>query len=99
MRSDVLDGSKNQSRRPDRWDRFIGYSLEWSLIGALLAAKTMKPYWKALLTPTKIYTREVEALQASQSPIYGLAHITGGGLLNIARLNTSVITLLMPFQF
>ena len=40
------------------------------------------------LTYTENYTREVEALQASESPIHGLAHITGGGLLNIARLNS-----------
>jgi phosphoribosylformylglycinamidine cyclo-ligase len=41
----------------------------------------------ALLAPTVIYVRAVLALLRSDIPVHGLAHITGGGLLNLLRLN------------
>jgi phosphoribosylformylglycinamidine cyclo-ligase len=44
----------------------------------------------ALLEPTVIYVRAVLALLASGLPVHGLAHITGGGLLNLLRLNENV---------
>jgi phosphoribosylformylglycinamidine cyclo-ligase len=44
----------------------------------------------ALLEPTVIYVRAVLALLASGLPVHGLAHITGGGLLNLLRLNAEV---------
>ena len=44
----------------------------------------------ALLEPTVIYVRAVLALLASGLRVHGLAHITGGGLLNLTRLNDSV---------
>ena len=40
----------------------------------------------ALLEPTVIYVRAVLALLRSGIPVHGLAHITGGGLLNLLRL-------------
>jgi phosphoribosylformylglycinamidine cyclo-ligase len=40
----------------------------------------------ALLEPTVIYVRAVLDLLRSDIPIHGLAHITGGGLLNLLRL-------------
>lgn len=40
----------------------------------------------ALLEPTVIYVRAVVALLRSQVPVHGLAHITGGGVLNLLRL-------------
>jgi phosphoribosylformylglycinamidine cyclo-ligase len=40
----------------------------------------------ALLEPTVIYVRAVLELLASDVPVHGLAHITGGGLLNLLRL-------------
>jgi phosphoribosylformylglycinamidine cyclo-ligase len=40
----------------------------------------------ALLEPTVIYVRAVLALLRSGVPVHGLAHITGGGLLNLLRL-------------
>ena len=44
----------------------------------------------ALLAPTRVYVRAAEALwQAGVSP-RGLAHISGGGLLNLARLAADV---------
>jgi phosphoribosylformylglycinamidine cyclo-ligase len=44
----------------------------------------------ALLEPTVIYVRAVLALLRSGLPVHGLAHITGGGLLNLLRLNEAV---------
>lgn len=40
----------------------------------------------ALLEPTVIYVRAVVALLRSGIPVHGLAHVTGGGLLNLLRL-------------
>jgi len=40
----------------------------------------------ALLEPTVIYVRAVLELLRSDVPVHGLAHITGGGLLNLLRL-------------
>jgi phosphoribosylformylglycinamidine cyclo-ligase len=44
----------------------------------------------ALLEPTAIYVRAVLDLLASDVPVHGLAHITGGGLDNLKRLNDGV---------
>ncbi len=52
-----------------------------------------------LLRPTAIYAAEVAALLHSNVRVHGLAHITGGGLLNLARLHASAgyrITSLPP---
>jgi len=44
----------------------------------------------ALLAPTTIYVRAVLELLRSQADVRGLAHITGGGLLNLLRLHADV---------
>jgi phosphoribosylformylglycinamidine cyclo-ligase len=44
----------------------------------------------ALLAPTVIYVRAVLALLRGVAEVRGLAHITGGGLLNLLRLNDAV---------
>jgi phosphoribosylformylglycinamidine cyclo-ligase len=44
----------------------------------------------ALLAPTVIYVRAALDLLRSDIPVHGLAHITGGGLLNLLRLNEAV---------
>jgi phosphoribosylformylglycinamidine cyclo-ligase len=44
----------------------------------------------ALLEPTVIYVRAVLDLLRSGLPVLGLAHITGGGLANLRRLNAEV---------
>ena len=41
---------------------------------------------EALLAPTVIYVRAVLELLASNVPVHGLAHITGGGVRNLLRL-------------
>jgi len=44
----------------------------------------------ALLEPTVIYVRAILELLASDVAVHGLAHITGGGLTNLLRLNDRV---------
>jgi phosphoribosylformylglycinamidine cyclo-ligase len=44
----------------------------------------------ALLEPTVIYVRAILELLRSEVPVHGLAHITGGGLLNLLRLGSGV---------
>jgi phosphoribosylformylglycinamidine cyclo-ligase len=44
----------------------------------------------ALLEPTKIYVRPVQALWDANIPVHGLVNISGGGLLNLTRLSAEV---------
>src|SRR6201987_382186 len=44
----------------------------------------------ALLQPTRVYVTAAEALWTAGIPPRGMAHISGGGLLNIARLAADV---------
>jgi phosphoribosylformylglycinamidine cyclo-ligase len=44
----------------------------------------------ALLEPTVIYVRAVLELLRSDVPVHGLAHMTGGGLDNLLRLNDAI---------
>ena len=54
--------------------------------GLTLARKVLpKSMWMSLLTPTRIYVKEVLEL-IGKYDIHGLANITGGGLLNLVRL-------------
>jgi phosphoribosylformylglycinamidine cyclo-ligase len=43
-----------------------------------------------LLEPTVIYVRAVLELIRSDVPVHGLAHITGGGVLNLLRLGSGI---------
>ncbi len=43
-----------------------------------------------LLEPTAIYVRAVVELLRSEIAVHGLAHITGGGLLNLLRIGSGV---------
>ena len=45
-----------------------------------------KELGKKLVEPTRIYVKEVMAL-INQVDVHGIAHITGGGLDNISRIN------------
>ena len=44
----------------------------------------------ALLAPTRVYVRAAEAVWAAGVHPHGMAHISGGGLLNLARLAADV---------
>jgi len=48
-----------------------------------------KTIGEVLLTPTKIYVKEIVELLKEIKP-HGIAHITGGGLRNLKRLNKNV---------
>ena len=57
-----------------------------------------KTIGEVLLTPTQIYVKETIAL-LKKVKIHGLAHITGGGLRNLPRINNNVRFLIYdPFN-
>ena len=71
-----------------------GYSLARRALASLALdsrlPRTGQRLDDALLAPTRVYVRAAEALwEAGVSP-RGLAHISGGGLLNLARLAADV---------
>jgi phosphoribosylformylglycinamidine cyclo-ligase len=45
---------------------------------------------EVLLAPTAIYVRALLELLASDVPVHGLAHITGGGLFNLLRIGGGI---------
>jgi phosphoribosylformylglycinamidine cyclo-ligase len=72
-----------------------GYSLARRVLSALSLDDRPEPLGgasvaDALLEPTVIYVRAVLELLRSGLRVHGLAHITGGGLLNLTRLNSAV---------
>ncbi|AEC51849.1 phosphoribosylaminoimidazole synthetase [Pyrococcus sp. NA2] len=54
-----------------------------------------KKLWEWLLEPTRIYVRPILEL-INEVEVHGLAHITGGGLLNLKRLTKYGFELEMP---
>ena len=85
----VIDGSRIKSG-----DVMIGlpssglHSNGFSLVRKALSPADQKRFAKVLLTPTKIYVREVlSIIKKYPSAIKGMAHITGGGFYdNIVRV-------------
>ncbi|ERK68427.1 phosphoribosylformylglycinamidine cyclo-ligase [Leptotrichia sp. oral taxon 215 str. W9775] len=62
-----------------------GFSLIRKLFADLNEVYENKKIWEHLLTPTKIYVRSIQKLMESVK-INGMAHITGGGLIeNVPR--------------
>jgi phosphoribosylformylglycinamidine cyclo-ligase len=61
-----------------------GHSLEDAL------GEIGRPLGDELLEPTEIYVEAVLDLLRSGAEVHGLAHITGGGLLNLLRLKDDV---------
>ena len=61
--------------------------LRWQSAPAQLRGGTVAD---ALLEPTVIYVRAILELLSSDVEVRGLAHITGGGLLNLLRLGEGV---------
>jgi phosphoribosylformylglycinamidine cyclo-ligase len=91
-RAEVIDGSKIYPG-----DLILGlpssglHSNGYSLARQVFKGKDLAKWGKALLTPTRIYVDEVQALQAAfrkeERIILGLSHITGGGLVeNVPRI-------------
>ncbi len=77
-RSKIVDGSAIKAG-----DQVIGlpstglHSNGFSLARKVLSPGAQKKYAKELLTPTRIYAKEVSGL-LSKFPVRGIAHITGG---------------------
>jgi phosphoribosylformylglycinamidine cyclo-ligase len=72
-----------------------GYSLARRALGSLSLDDRPEMLGGAsvadvLLEPTVIYVRAVRELLGSGLRVHGLAHITGGGLLNLTRLNDGI---------
>jgi phosphoribosylformylglycinamidine cyclo-ligase len=91
-RSEVIDGSKIYPG-----DLILGlpssglHSNGYSLARQVFKGKDLSKWGKTLLTPTRIYVDEVQALQRAfmkeERIILGLSHITGGGLVeNVPRI-------------
>ena len=91
-RKDVIDGSKIYPG-----DLILGlpssglHSNGYSLARQVFKGRDLAKFGKALLTPTRIYVDEVnaltKALPAEDGIIMGLSHITGGGLVeNVPRI-------------
>ncbi len=83
---ELIDGSRIKAgdtllALPSSGIHSNGYSLVRKLIDA-----SEKDLLREALTPTRIYWRPVKAVRRH---VKGLAHITGGGLLNIPRMNES----------
>jgi phosphoribosylformylglycinamidine cyclo-ligase len=65
------------------------HSNGFSLARRALGSRT-SDHLDALLAPTRIYVRAVDALWEAGVVPRGLAHISGGGLLNVTRLAADV---------
>lgn len=63
------------------------YGLEYEFEG--------KKLWEYLLEPTRIYVKPILEL-LEEVEVHGIAHITGGGLLNLKRLSNYGFSLKMP---
>ena len=63
------------------------YGLEYEFEG--------KKLWEYLLEPTRIYVKPILEL-LKKVEVHGLAHITGGGLLNLKRITNYGFSLKMP---
>jgi len=86
FKNTLIDGSQIKEG-----DTIIGISSTGIHSNGLSLARKLisadDPEWKELLTPTAIYTKDIDAIE--RKAIHGLAHITGGGLSNISRINDS----------
>ncbi len=95
-REDIIDGSKVSPgdviiALPSSGIHSNGFSLVRRLIPDIQVDFNGRPIYQSLLTPTKIYVKPILDL-IKQVSVHGMAHITGGGLLeNIPRtLNDNV---------
>ncbi|HAM38732.1 MAG TPA: phosphoribosylformylglycinamidine cyclo-ligase [Elusimicrobia bacterium] len=88
-KKNIIDGSKIR-----KGDVILGlpssglHSNGFSLVRKAFSEKEIKKYSKVLITPTKIYVKEIlNIFQKMPNSILGICHITGGGFYdNIVRI-------------
>lgn len=88
-KSDIIDGAKVKEG-----DVVLGlpssgpHSNGYSLIRKVFTSSELKKHQKELLTPTRIYVKEIlNTIKGVPKAIKGIAHITGGGFIdNIPRI-------------
>lgn len=92
----IIDGSKIQANQSIIGIESTGpHSNGYSLIRKILEASNAdinqpldgSTLGKKLLAPTRLYAKSLLELLATQTPVNGIAHITGGGIMeNISRV-------------
>ena len=96
-RSEIIDGSG--IRRDALIGRFHRFTQQWYSLARKVLLEVAgfgldeyrpelgKTVGEELLVPTKIYVRTIQNLLQENYPLRGMAHITGGGLLeNVPRI-------------
>lgn len=90
-RDEIIDGSKIKAGQaivalPSSGFHSNGFSLVRSIFTDFQEEFEGKPLFETLLVPTKLYQKDIEAIQAV-ADVSGIAHITGGGLIeNVPRI-------------
>ena len=95
-KSKIIDGS---TIKPG--DKIIGlYSSGLHSNGYSLARKVLgRQHYPEMLTPTKIYVQDIKDLRSKGINIKGIAHITGGGLIeNIPRILPQSLKMKIDYQ-
>lgn len=90
-RNKIIDGSKITEDQaiiglPSSGFHSNGFSLIRKIFTDINEIYDNKPIYETLLTPTRLYQNDILKIQEN-FPIFGIAHITGGGLLeNVPRI-------------
>ncbi|MDR2122227.1 MAG: phosphoribosylformylglycinamidine cyclo-ligase [Flavobacteriaceae bacterium] len=90
-RNEIIDGSQIQEGQviiglPSSGFHSNGFSLVRKIFPDFYEEFEGKPLYQTLLIPTRLYQNDIFAIR-EKFPIYGIAHITGGGLIeNVPRI-------------
>lgn len=91
-KDDIIDGTKIKNgdciiALPSSGFHSNGYSLVRKIFSNLEETFEGTPVYESLLTPTKLYYQDIFKLKQHHINISGIAHITGGGLIeNVPRI-------------
>ncbi len=100
-RSEIIDGSNIRPGDklygfPSSGVHSNGYSLVRKILQTEMGQQIDK---KTLLTPTRIYVKDIARLQKLKHPINGIAHITGGGLHeNVSRILPKGLSIALDYD-